>query len=260
MLATLFEHMVNGCISLIPRSKPTLAEAQAARLIAHRGAHYNAQGIIENTLDAFFLAQKTGCWGIELDVRATADKILVINHDPTIKRLWGHDIAIADLSFHELRALAPKIPTLVEVVTEFGQQMHLFIELKAPFHDEAVLVNVLQGLSAVKDYHLLTLRSEVFSTLSQFPKEALLLVASYNNVAQFCHLSTQEHYGGVLGHYLLLINSLSEKLKEANQQVGVGFVDSKNSLYRALTRGINWVFSNQVIEVHAHLQTLLDED
>ncbi|KTC80941.1 glycerophosphodiester phosphodiesterase [Legionella cherrii] len=256
MLLHLIERTVDGYFALFPREKPSLEIVKSTRLIAHRGAHNHAQGIIENTLAAFDLAKELGCWGIELDVHATADKVLVVNHDPTLKRLWGHDRAIAQLSFNELRTLIPAVPTLNEVVARYAHSMHLLIELKAPFQDEEALVRALNGLSAGEHYHLLTLNSAVFSSLSQFPKNALLLVAGHNNVHQFCNISLKENYGGVLGHYFLMNNQVVNRLKAAKQIVGVGMIDSKFSMYRELNRGINWLFTNRANEMNFNLRRL----
>lgn len=253
---TWIEKMVNSYFASVPRYKPHVKNVNNALLIAHRGAHNNTQNLIENTLEAFRLAKESGCWGIEFDVRATADNILIVNHDSTLNRLWGHDVAIADLTFSQLRALEPGVPSLAEVLAEFGGTMHLFIELKAPFKDEDALVNTLQGLTPCEDYHLLTLEAATCTYLSKFPKQALLLVAVHNNVKEFCEISLKNQYGGVLGNYLLLTNKLMNKLKDANQVSGVGFVDSKNSLYRELKRGIKWIFTNKAKEISFHLQHL----
>lgn len=247
---------MDGCFAAVPRQKPHSIYIERAQIIAHRGAHNNAEGILENTHEAFRLAKNAGCWGIEFDVHATADNILVVNHDLTLNRLWGHDVAIADISFNELRSLEPGIPSLDEVVAEYGTHMHLFIELKSPFKDEDALMTTLQGLSPVTDFHLLALDAAIFDSLSQFPKSSLLLVAVHNNVNQFCELSIRENYGGVMGSYLLLTDKKRNKLSEANQVSGVGFVNSKNSLYRELNRGINWIFTNQAVQVSLHLQQL----
>ncbi|HHF7375412.1 glycerophosphodiester phosphodiesterase [Legionella bozemanae] len=254
MLLNLLEKTVDGYFAIIPRHKPSIEIIKSARLIAHRGAHNHAQGIVENTLAAFKLAQELKCWGIEFDVRTTADKVLVVNHDATLKRLWKHDLTIADLSFKELRALVPDVPTLNEVVAAYGKSLHLLIELKAPFQDEDILVEALNGLSAGENYHLLTLDSAIFYSLSQFPKNALLLVASHNNVKQFCNVSLNENYGGILGHYFLINNKIISRFKAAEKIVGVGMVDSKYSLYRELNRGINWLFTNRADELTVYLR------
>lgn len=259
MLLDFLEKAIDAYFALIPRHRPTLQQAEAVLLIAHRGAHDHKLGILENTMDAFRSAEQAGCWGIELDVHVTADQVLVVNHDPTLNRLWGHDAAIADLTLAELRTLAPKIPTLAEVVGEFGHKMHLFIELKHPFKNEEVLVQELQGLTAGDDYHLLSLDAAIFESLSQFPKHSLFLVPVFDNVSKFCDLSIEKHYGGVLGNYLLMRNKLLNQIKAAKQVVGVGFVDSKYSLYREINRGIKYIFTNKVTKVNHYLKLLLNQ-
>ena len=256
MLLTLMEKMVDGYFAAIPRGKPYPEKINNAHLIAHRGAHNNEKGLFENTREAFRLAKKAGCWGIELDVHSTADKVLVVNHDPTLKRLWGHDVAIAHLTFSGLRSLIPQIPSLAEVVAEFGKQMHLFIELKTHLPEEDILVQNLQSLEPCKDYHLLSLDPGIFSSLFQFPPQALLLVAVHNNVKTFCDLSIKNNYGGVMGNYLLLTNNRLQQLNTAQQSSGVGFVNSKNSLYRELNRGVKWLFTDQALAICHYLHQL----
>lgn len=71
-------------------------------LIAHRGGSGLAP---ENTLAAFLGAQRD--WAadmIELDVRATADGVCVVLHDPTIDRTTDGTGAVADMRLVELRA------------------------------------------------------------------------------------------------------------------------------------------------------------
>ncbi len=115
-----------------------------------------------------------------------------------------------------------------------AKKMHLFIEIKTPFTAVKALADVLQNLEPCVDYHLISLDFKIFSTLHLFPKNAFLLVPTHHNVNAYCNLSLEHQYGGVLGHYLLLNNRKIKELKTANQMVGVGFVDSKYSLYREL--------------------------
>lgn len=260
VLLSLTEKMMDACFAAMPRPKPQIINIERAQLIAHRGAHDNAHGVIENTLEAFELAKRVGCWGIELDVHATADAVLVVNHDQTLNRLWGHDVSIAELSFKELRNLEPRIPSLAEIVSEYGKDIHLFIELKSPFKAEESLVETLKGLSPTTDFHLLALDVPILDSLSRFPKDSLLLVAVHNNVNHFCELSVNKHYGGVMGSYLLLTDKNRAQLSKANQKSGVGFVNSKNSLCRELNRGINWIFTNQAVSVSEYLFQLRSGD
>lgn len=255
-LISLTQKMVDYFFALVPRSKPSSSIAKKALLIAHRGVHNNQDGIIENTHRAFQRAKELGCWGIECDVHSTADGVLIVHHDPHLKRLWQHDVLIAQLSFNELKTLAPEIPSLTEVVKEYGHSLHLLIELKTPIINPRALFQALEGCEPVLDYHLLTLEPQFFNNLELFPKAALLLVAVHNNVNQLCNLSIEKHYGGLLGNYLLLTGKYYQRLERAQQVVGVGFVNSKNSLYRELNRGIRWLFTDEAERVIAYLHQL----
>ena len=50
-------------------------------VLAHRGETASWR---ENTLEAFAAARAVGADGVELDVRRTADGVLVVHHDPTL--------------------------------------------------------------------------------------------------------------------------------------------------------------------------------
>ena len=251
------EKLIDVFFTYIPRRKPN-KNRKSIQLIAHRGAHDRALSIQENTDAAFERALHLGCDGIEFDVHACADGVLVVNHDPTLKRLWGHDVAINKLTFNELRTLVPKLPSLAEVVSKYGKRMRLFVELKAPFTALQELAETLKPLTPGIDYYLICLDEKVLSTLTLFPNHSLLLVPVHNNVRQFCRLSLDKHYGGILGHYLLLSNGQIKKLISSHQLIGVGFVDSKFSLYRELNRDINLLFTNNATVVMACLQQLGD--
>jgi glycerophosphoryl diester phosphodiesterase len=70
------------------------------KIISHRGASGYAP---ENTLAAFELAVKMGAKNFEFDVHSTKDGELVVHHDYDLKRTAGRDLAIAALSYTELK-------------------------------------------------------------------------------------------------------------------------------------------------------------
>lgn len=250
------ERLVDGYFAIIPRSKPCPAYIKRAALIAHRGAHHHKNGVIENTLPAFLRAQELGCWGIELDVHATADGVLMVHHDPDLKRLWCKTERIVDLTFKQLRAIEPEVPSLEEVISACGKKIHLFIELKAPFDAVEALAQTLSGLSPETDYHLILLDKKILPLLSAFPKASILLVANYNNVKELCQLTLTKEYGGLLGNYLLVTKRCLLHLKNKKQKSGVGFINSKNSLYRELNRGVYWIFTNKAEKMTLQLKSI----
>jgi glycerophosphoryl diester phosphodiesterase len=82
-------------------------------VLAHRGACRRAP---ENTLEAFRLARELGADGVELDVRRTADGVLVVSHDPVVE---GFGLLVAQ-PFAALRAAVASVPTLEEALDELA--------------------------------------------------------------------------------------------------------------------------------------------
>ncbi len=246
---------LNGFFALMPRKKPS-GQQKSIRVIAHRGAHNNKTACKENTMQAIALAIELGCWGVEIDIHTTADDQLVVIHDATLDRLWRVNKRVCELSLQSLKELVPEVPSLTEVINAFAKKIHLFIEVKHPFTGDAVLTQTLQSLEPEKDFHIICLEEPVLNRLSSFSLASRLLVADAHNTGQFCSLSLEKNYGGVLGHYLLLTSAKVHRLQQAGQAVGVGFVDSKRSLYREVNREISWLFTNNARQITQCIKTL----
>jgi glycerophosphoryl diester phosphodiesterase len=106
------------------------------RPIAHRGLHYAAGGIPENTCAAFAAAIARG-FAIECDVQLTADGEAVVFHDDNARRLTGADRAVSSMTLAELSALPiagtdEHPPSLKEALNFIGGRVPVLIELKAP--------------------------------------------------------------------------------------------------------------------------------
>ncbi len=71
-------------------------------VLAHRGASAEAP---ENTLPAFALAESQGADALEIDVRLTADGVVVVHHDGTVDRLTEGRGPVRALSLEGLRRL-----------------------------------------------------------------------------------------------------------------------------------------------------------
>lgn len=101
------------------------------KIIAHRGASAHAP---ENTISAFQLALEQGADGIELDVMLSKDGHLVVIHDTTVDRTTDGEGFVKDMTLEELKSFdageGQKIPTLDEVLEEFGGRFIINVELK----------------------------------------------------------------------------------------------------------------------------------
>ena len=74
--------------------------------VGHRGGRM--YGSVENTREAFISGAKAGCKALECDVRITKDDIVIISHDPDLKRLTENtdhptDINVNNVTFDEIK-------------------------------------------------------------------------------------------------------------------------------------------------------------
>lgn len=104
-------------------------------LVGHRGA---PKELYENTLEAFQRAFERGADAIELDVHASRDAVVVVHHDPSLRKgteptQWiGRPLA--EMTADEIRRVrlpgGAGIPTLAEVLAEMPGEAIAYVELK----------------------------------------------------------------------------------------------------------------------------------
>jgi len=101
-------------------------------VFGHRGSPTKAT---ENTIESFKESVKQGVDGLELDIRMTKDKKIVIFHDSDLQRLLGVDLKIKDLSCSQLKQYSFKdktiIPLLDEIVPLISKVRVINIEIKS---------------------------------------------------------------------------------------------------------------------------------
>jgi glycerophosphoryl diester phosphodiesterase len=98
--------------------------------IGHRGASGHAT---ENTLAAFAKASDLGAAMWELDTQLTKDGVCVVSHEDDLRRVFGLDLRISELTAAELATLpGAHVPTFAAVAA-LARQHHagLYVELKA---------------------------------------------------------------------------------------------------------------------------------
>jgi len=117
--------------------------------IAHRGHSYLAP---ENTLLAYRIAIQSGANGGECDVYRTSDGVIILGHDPTMKRtMGGKDVKITETPYSEIQQCdagvwkgkqfqGEKVPTLGEYLDLLkGSTCHPVIEIKMEEIEQPVL-------------------------------------------------------------------------------------------------------------------------
>ena len=135
---------------------------------AHRGLHDNNSDAPENSMAAFRKAVDAG-YGIELDVQLTKDRIPVIFHDDTLKRVCGVDGYVKDYTYKELLQFNlckshEKIPKLKEFLNFVNGRVPLIIEFKFPEKPSVVcktadqIIQNYNGAYCIESFHPLAVR------------------------------------------------------------------------------------------------------
>ena len=244
----------------IPQNLPSFEKLNDCKIISHRGQHDNIE-VIENTLIAFDIASNNGVWGIEFDFRWTKDIQPVVIHDPDLTRLFGSNIRISDIKLSELKKMFPQIPSLQEVVLKYGGKLHLMVEAKETHNTdhskkEKILKEIFKNLIPKKDFHFLGLSTEILDLINFIEDQSKIIVAIFNEKS-LSEIAIAKKYAGIGGHYLLLNNSTVRKHLGFGQKIGVGYPISKNSLFREINRGVEWIFCNDAEKLCKIIKTEL---
>lgn len=117
--------------------------------IAHRGMPRLAT---ENTLPSFALALDAGADGLELDVHATRDGVVVIHHDPALP--GGTEISDSTAAEVLDAEIAPgvRVPTLRALCDMVRGRAGLFVEVKGE-GIEALVLAALHGYAGAYAIH-----------------------------------------------------------------------------------------------------------
>jgi glycerophosphoryl diester phosphodiesterase len=121
----------------------TVPVGLTGRPIAHRGL-WRAGERPENSLAAFEAACAAG-YGVELDVRLTADCEAVVFHDEGLERLTAQSGLVEERTLEELRAMTllggthQTIPSLAQALSVIAGRALALVELKVPPGQEGPL-------------------------------------------------------------------------------------------------------------------------
>lgn len=104
-------------------------------IIAHRGGALEAA---ENSMAALRKAAALQVDGIEVDLRATGDGLVVLHHDEDVLLPSGRRVPLASMSAEEFVLAHPEVPTLAAALSVRGRHVWL-LELK-PVRDPGPLL------------------------------------------------------------------------------------------------------------------------
>lgn len=160
-------------------------------VIGHRGS----SGGVENTVEAVQGAIDAKADYAEIDAYLSEDKVPVISHDASLKRLTGEDINVYDKTAEELKQLTlsqngmeGSICTLAEMLEYSDGKIQLAIELKT-YGDEGnelveKVLEVVENSGALDRVIFLSLDYDLVKAVKQLNKEAVVGYCVYQNVGK----------------------------------------------------------------------------
>ena len=233
--------------------------------IAHRGESFIAP---ENTLAAIKLAWTNNADGVEIDVRLSKDKKIVVIHDMNTKRTSGLSRRVKSHSIESLKKLDvgswkgkkwlnERIPTLKEILENVPSSKFVMVEIKSSIAILPLLKKLL-GKTHLKNSQIklagfgLKKMSLIKKALPQFEVYRIKRVDRENIILNSYRLnrliksSKKNNLDGVsLSYSRWLDKKKIERIKSSGLKVYVWTVDSPPKALRLINSGIDGIISNK---------------
>ena len=219
--------------------------------VAHRGA---PRELRENTLPAILRALERGAEAIELDVHGTADGVVVVHHDFALgadtARPQFAGLAIAATSWSTLATVLYRdghgLPTLAEVLEAVGTRAQVYVEVKAPAI-EAAVVAVIRGAQSSCAVHGFDHRipRRVHALAPEIPVG--ILVDSY--LLEPARALTQAGARDFWPHWRFCDEALVEAIHAAGGRVVPWTVDDPEVARSLAAMGVDGLCANDVREL-----------
>ena len=212
--------------------------------IGHRGARAYAP---ENTLVSFKKAIQLGANAIELDIRQTKDKKLIVFHDENTKRLTGKDALVKDLRLKEIKQLdinRTKIPTLEEALDFLKNKVRkILIELKEIGFEKKVL-NLIKERKLDNKAIIISFHKNALKNFRKFNKNietGFLYVKNPNPIKTARELKVQY----LLPLYRFIHTADVEKAHENGLKIIVWTINTRREVKEYFKKGVDGIPSDK---------------
>ena len=151
--------------------------------VGHRGARAYAP---ENTLPSFKKALEIGVDAVELDVRKTKDKQIVVIHDADVKRTTNGKGLVSELTLAQIKGFSSeggdKILTLQEALDFLDEKVKVLVELKESGVEEQVL-SIVHDRGLEKNVVIISFLEDALRKVRKLDKdvETGLIYAKHSN-------------------------------------------------------------------------------
>jgi len=224
------------------------------QVAAHRGDLHNAP---ENSLSSIEAAIEQGVDAIEVDVMLTKDGVLILNHDPTLRRMAGIPDIVADMTYEEIADvdigrlfsndfIGETIPTLDEALDRVSREnVNVIIDIK--------IDNLSRSKELAKGIVHLVEKYEMEDTVyvQAFENELLQDVRRENSsikVGQILYLAAGNLENLNVDFYTIRQTMLTErfiaKAKQQNREVWVWTVNIPRNIREVLKYDIDGIITD----------------
>lgn len=220
-------------------------------IIGHRGARCCAP---ENTIPSFRLAIEAGVDGVEMDVHMSRDGEVVVIHDDTLDRTTTGSGYVKDYALAQLKALdagikfggewrGVRIPTLSEVLNEFGNRTSYIIELK---HGSDVYPGIEERvISIVKKYgvkaKIVSFDFDALERVRQLDSSIELGLIFIGKPRWFIEAARRLEAQWLQAEYRLINEADVKVVHDAGLRLGVWTVNDVDTALRMVKMGVDEV-------------------
>lgn len=207
----------------------------------------------ENTLAGIRAALAIGADAVEVDVRATADGVPVLLHDPTVDRTTDGSGLLAAMTLSEAQKLnagderfpGERVPSLEEAVQTAGE-MALFLELKETGIERAVL-DVIERTGAMERCTINSFLGDALSAMRRLEPRLPCVLTVAGRPADWDELLTRalELYAQGLSVECSLVDAaLVEKTLRRAMRVYSWTVNDGREMQRLIALGVDGIISD----------------
>ena len=250
VLCTLFLTLFSSC------NKECKIEVNGTKIIAHRG-YWDCEGGAKNSIFALKKAQEIGAYGSEFDVYMTADGVMVVNHDPTIKSEDGSkSYKIEESTYKEIKDLTlsngEKLPTVEQYLKQFKKTSctRVVYELKSHSTPELETKAVEESVRLIKKYGLES--RTIFISFSLHACKEFHRLMPENDVQYLSGNLTPEevHAEGINGidyqHFVLTLHpDYVKRAHDLGMSVNVWTVNDTHIFKRMVELGVDYVTTDK---------------
>ena len=212
-------------------------------IMGHRGA---AALEPENTLRSIERAMEIGVDAVEIDVRLTRDRKLVVIHDSTVDRTTNGKGPVGNYALDDLKNLdagkGQTIPTLQEVMDLTGNKVRLVIELKEEGTEKKV-VELVKRNKLEDSVYVISFWHELVKTIKGIDsciKTGVLLVGCPVDTC----VATQASAEALVMKYNFVNRHFVERAHEEGLKVFVWNIDDRHLLKPYVDMGVDGIGSN----------------